>query len=150
MPVHFAKGTVCFGGTLRLYAVEDASNLDGSGIRIVADTASPLAWHDDSAVGCVAIHGDGKKIPLAPCGGWYDKVVNLQRHYLGHALAVDTADVTAFPADALLAGYRFAEVVSPDGFAFALENDKGVHNRKKNLTWTFSAPFNVVGKPRSL
>ena len=131
VPVHFAKGTVCFGGTLRLYAVEDASNPDGSGIRIVADAASPLAWYDDSAVGCVAIHGDGKKIPLAPCGGWYDKVVNLQRHYLDYALSVETADVTAFPADELPDGYRFVEGVSPDGFALALENDKVVHDRKK-------------------
>ena len=131
VPVHFAKGTVCFGGTLRLYAVEDATNPDGSGIRIVADAASPLAWHDDSAVGCVAIHGDGKKIPLTPCGGWYDKVVNLQRYYLGHALAVDMADVTAFPADELPDGYRFVEGVSPDGFVLALENDKIVYDKKK-------------------
>ena len=131
VPVHFAKGTVCFGGTLRLYAVEDASNPDGSGIRIVADAANLLAWYDDSAVGCVAIHGDGKGIPLAPCGGWYDKVLNLQRHYLDYALSVEAADIAAFPADELPDGYRFVEGVSPDGFALALENDKVVYDKKK-------------------
>ena len=79
--VFHSTATVCFGGTLRLYAVEDFSNPDGSGIRIVVDSSNLLAWYDDSGAmyGAAPSRGDGEGISFAPCGGWYDKVVNLQR-----------------------------------------------------------------------
>ncbi len=132
VPVHFAKGTVCFGGTLRLYAIADATNPDNSGRRIVVDSSAPLAWYDDSDVGCIAMNCDGEgMLSLAPCGGWYDKVVNLQRNYLDYALSVETADVESFPTDDLLAGYDYVSDATPDGFALALVGDKVDYDKKK-------------------
>ena len=145
--VFHSTATVCFGGTLRLYAVEDFSNPDGSGIRIVVDSSNLLAWYDDSSTGCVALYGDGEGISLAPCGGWYDKVVNLQRYYLDYALAVETADVSAFPADELPDGYGFVTGVSPSGFALALENDKVVHDRKKIVKTNRLTDFDLSVNP---
>lgn len=131
MYVDIASSTaaVCFGGRLRLYAAEDDSNSDGSGIRIVVDSSNLLTWYDVSSVGCVAIYGDGKGISLAPCGGLYDKVLNLQRYYLDRALSVVTVD--EFPADELPEGYAYVADVSPSGFGLVLSGDKIVYDKKK-------------------
>ncbi len=113
VPLFLAKSPYCFGGTLRLYAVEGADGLDGSGRRVVVDSSALLVWNNDNAA--ATYDGDGGfALELAPVGGWYDKIVNLQTHYLSRDFSVETA-TEELPAAAFASGYVASNEVSPNG-----------------------------------
>lgn len=134
IPVFQAKSPYCFGGEIRLYALRDEHAPDGSGMKIVVDENwSFMAWYNDKdAFGCDFFGEVGFEEGLWTCGGWYDKVVNLQRYYLDYALSVGTEEISEFPYE-LLPGddYSFVTAAQPDGFALMFENDKIVHDKKK-------------------
>ncbi len=131
VPVHVAKtSSYCVGGTLRLHAVEDERNPNESGLSVVVDSTSPFVWCTDLAT--ATYDGEeGFALELAPCGGWYDKVANLQAYYLDYALSVGTANVDEFPKEDLLTGYRYVTEAQPDGFALELVGDKVSYDKKK-------------------
>lgn len=130
IPVHHAKSSVCFGGTLRLYAVADEAWPDETGQKIVVDSSSLLLWCND--LSSSTYWGDeGYDIWLAPCGGWYDKVFNLQAYYLGQSISVATAAVDEFPAEALADGYAYSTIADPNGLALEFNGDKVVYDKKK-------------------
>ena len=118
MPVSFGETNGEMSVVLPLYAAKNKSVLAGwTGIRFPCGQApkEPVtgSWTDDVPVvqafgdeGVVWFNDDsnatydgkfGYGIGIHPVGGWYDKVVNLQRHYIGgdydHVFEVDTATV---------------------------------------------------------
>lgn len=132
IPVHHAKSSVCFGGTIRLYAVADETWPDGSGQKIGVDSSSLLLWCND--LSSSTYWGDeGYAILVAPCGGWYDRVFNLQAYYLGHSISVATAAVDEFPTEALADGYAYSTTADPNGFALEFSGDKLVYDKKKTV-----------------
>ena len=115
VPIYFVKSPCCFGGVLRLYAVPAENLPSGASSLVVVDAKSTLIWNNDN----VALSYDGKNgygIDLAPCGGWYDTVFNLQTYYLDYALSVDTVEIAGFPKEALGAGYSYVAEAQPSGF----------------------------------
>ncbi len=114
VPVFFAKSPQCFGGTLRLYAVADEENPDGSGRRVVVDSSGLLLWNNDSAAATYD-NEDGFRLSVSPAGGWYDKIVNLQAWYLTRDFSVETAASDELPAEAFASGYAAVDGVGPDG-----------------------------------
>ena len=134
IPIFQAKSPYCFGGEIRLYALRDEHAPDGSGMKIVVDENwSFMEWYNDKdAFGCDFSGETGFEEGLWTCGGWYDKVVNLQRYYLDYALSVGTEEISEFPYELLpSADYSFVTAAQPDGFALTFENDKIVHDKKK-------------------
>lgn len=130
IPVHYAKSSVCFGGTIRLYACADETWPDESGRKTVVDSSCQLLWCNDLPTS--TYWGDeGYAMWLAPCGGWYDKVFNLQAYYLGYALSIATADVDEYPSEDLADGYAYSRIADPNGFAVGFNGDKVVYDRKK-------------------
>lgn len=79
VPIYYGKSTWAFGGWLRLrYDSEQ-------GLPVVSDNqdgevcSMPLRWVN--AVSATTYAGEGYSLHLAPVGGFYDTVVNLQRYY---------------------------------------------------------------------
>ena len=118
MPVAFGETNGETSVVLPLYAAKNKSVLAGwTGIRFPCGQApkEPVtgSWTDDVPIvqafgdeGVVWFNDDsnatydgkfGYGIGIRPVGGWYDKVVNLQRHYIGgvydHVFEVDKATV---------------------------------------------------------
>ncbi|MDO5317100.1 MAG: Calx-beta domain-containing protein [bacterium] len=108
VPLFLSKSPYCFGGTLRLH-----SRADGV---VVVDSANPLLWNNDNPA-LAYDNQAGYQLALAPVGGWYDRVVNLQTYYLSRAFEIGTADVTDYPAEFVATGNTLVADVGPNGQA---------------------------------
>ncbi len=72
-----------------------------------------LVWEKNAAK-TTSHDGTAFAISVAPTGGWYDKVVNLQNYYMSRKFAVSTAETgDDLPAEALAKGYSFSTLSSP-------------------------------------
>lgn len=112
--VYFVRSPACFGGVIRMFKNED-------GIYVV-DGASELIWNNDKAE--LSYYGDGGwQIVFALTGGYFDKLINLQRYYLTSALSVQTADIHEFPSEVLTTGYSFETSVYPSGIPVNILGD---------------------------
>lgn len=129
VPVYFAKAPCCFGGTLRLYAVADEDVPDGSGRKVVVDSSEFLVWNNDNPA-VTRDNADGFRIELAPCGGWYDLVCNLQAYYIRAALELSTADISEFPKESVSAGFEVSTAVEPNGTALGVAGDAFTVDKK--------------------
>ena len=130
VPVYLAKAPVCFGGVLRLYAVEDPDQPSGAATKVVVDASRPLVWNNDNPA-TTYYNEEGYRLEPVPCGGWYDTVFNLQTYYLTHALSVGAADISEFPTEALPAGYVYSTEAEPNGFALGLAGNNVTYEKKK-------------------
>ncbi len=115
VPLFMAKSPYCFGGTLRLFA----RALDGA---VVVDSSALLQWNNDNAALTYA-NDAGYRLTLAPCGGWYDKVVNLQRYYLTRAFEVGAPAVEDFPPEMFAVGFTPVSGIGPKGDALDLSGN---------------------------
>lgn len=114
VPLHSAKSPNCFGGVLRLFA-------DKSG-KVVVDSTCELTWNNDDAK--LTYYGEeGWRIVVSPVGGWYDTVLNLQRHYLTRSFEVDVAESDEFPAELVAADFGMVTDVQPHGTPIDLVGD---------------------------
>ena len=112
--VYFVRSPACFGGVIRMFKNED-------GIYVV-DGGSELIWNNDKAE--LSYYGDGGwQIAFALTGGYFDKLINLQRYYLTSALSVLTADIHEFPSELLSTGYSFETSVYPSGIPVNILGD---------------------------
>lgn len=87
LPLHSATVTRLFGGNLALEWTEE----NAAGVALV-DSDGEFTWCNDSSVAMYDTEADewsGFDLTLAPVGGWYDTVSNLQAYYRRVALAVD-------------------------------------------------------------
>lgn len=112
VPLFFSKAPTCFGGVLRLIAVGTDEQPSGAMAAVVADAASGFVWNNDSPAATYQ-NMEGFSLSLAPCGGWYDTVFNLQTYYLDSAISIGTT--TSFPKESVPAGYVLSSVAQPDG-----------------------------------
>lgn len=126
VPLFLAKSPFCFGGVVRLYA-------DAEG-TVVVDSSAALLWNNDNKA-LTYDNENGYQIELAPVGGWYDKVINLQRHYLDRAFSIETAEADELPAELLADGYGFVYGTGPNemevdlaGNAFSVEKQSLTKN----------------------
>lgn len=129
IPVFFAKSPACFGGVLRLTAIDDPEQPSGALTRVVVDASRTLIWNNDDPATTYANEEGYRFDNVIPCGGWYDTVVNLQAYYLNYALSVGTADISEFPTEPLTSGYVYA-TVQPDGFAQSFSGNALVTTKK--------------------
>lgn len=117
IPVFQAKKPAVFGGLIEISLAEDGEG----GLVPVVDSTATLVWASDDAT--KTYDGTGWKYDLAPTGGWYDKVVNLQAYYLSSAFAIDAGSSDDLPEELLTAGYSFVSSTMPTGEAVELAGD---------------------------
>ena len=121
-----AKAQYCFGGTLRLFA-EGKDDLGRD--LIVVDSTSSLAWVcDDESLSYDGLEGFSYEI--APVGGYFDTVINLQRNYIDYAATIKTADVMEFPAETFT--YEPVSAQQPNGFSVGF-NMNNIELPKKSI-----------------
>lgn len=120
------KTKYCCGGTLRLF-VEGKDDLGRD--LIVVDSGRSLVWKNDN----VALSYDGQSVfsyEMAPVGGYYDTVINLQRNYIDYAATIQTADVLEFPSETFT--YEAISDQQANGFAIDF-NMNAVSVEKKSI-----------------
>lgn len=129
VPLFAAKSPYCFGGEILLRKRPiDGVNPDGRDFDVVATLPEDggLVWNNDNAA-LTYSGASGWSLALQPVGGWYDTVFNLQNHYRDCALAVDTADISEFPTEALTSGYAYVTGeeagLQPDGLPVDLQGN---------------------------
>ncbi len=114
VPIFLAKSPYCFGGVLRLYA-----NAEGT---VVVDSSATLEWNNDNKA-LSYDNENGYQIELTPVGGWYDKVINLQRHYRNRDFSVETAETWDFPEETVAEGFSLVDGSGPNEMSVDLSGD---------------------------
>ena len=110
VPVYAGNATYALGGEVEIA-------FPAGGEYPVLQPASKLAWARNAAK-LTSRDGTAFAISLAPTGGWYDKVVNLQNHYLNNEFAVSTiGSADELPPEALAKGYSFSTLSTPNDLA---------------------------------
>lgn len=103
--------------------------------------AAKLVWEKNAAK-TTSRGGTAFAISLAPTGGWYDKLVNLQNYYLSRKFAISAAETgDDLPAEALASGYSFSTLSTPNdlevsfsGNALSVAAQKLVKNKTTGLS----------------
>ena len=156
VPLFAAKSPYCFGGEILLRKQPiDGVNPDGKDFDVVATLPEDgsLVWNNDNAA-LTYSGAAGWSLALQPVGGWYDTVFNLQNHYRDCALAVDTAEISEFPTEALADGYAYVTGeeagLQPDGMAVDLQGNTLATDKKVTVKSGFlidlvgsTNPYNV-------
>ena len=93
VPVHYAKGSVAFGGEVVL-------RLDASDVPIVATDSR--VWWISTDVNSTYEGESGFIMEIEPVGGFYNTLYNLQAYYLGYDFQVKQIDVDADIPEELL------------------------------------------------
>jgi len=106
VPVYVGKATYAFGGDVKIAFPAGAE-------YAVVLPAAKLVWEKNAAK-TTSYDGTAFAISVAPTGGWYDKIDNLQNYYLGRGFALSTIENGEdLPAAALAKGYSFTTLSSP-------------------------------------
>lgn len=115
IPLFVGKATYCLGGLVRLSLGATAY---GNQLVPVADSASGLVWNDDKTA-FSGVKGTAK-FSLAPVGGWYDTVINLQRYYYnqGETMSFDGVPVTLLSNNLTLPKKASGDLGSNISFTF--------------------------------
>lgn len=110
VPVFMGKTTVySIAGVVKI-AYEDS--VDENALPVVAPAAK-LIWAKPASAANTR-DGTGFALSLAPTGGWYDKVKNLQAYFINRDFAAYGAESgDDLPAEALAKGYSFADNSTP-------------------------------------
>ena len=88
----------------------------------VSTYKTKLEWTKDGDAS--TYDGAGFRLSLLPSGGWYDTVVNLQRHYLGSAFTVETEPVTGIPEYLRYPGLAYTIDSTPHGVEAVLNGNE--------------------------
>ena len=119
MPVYAGSAAYAIGGDVKIA-------FPAGGEYPVVLPAAKLLWEKNAAK-TTSYDGTAFAISLAPTGGWYDKVVNLQNYYLGREFAISSIEGgEELPAAALASGYSFTTLSAP--------NDLGVSFTGNSMT----------------
>ena len=148
VPVYAGSATYAAGGDVKIA-------FPASGDLPVVLPSGKLEWEKNAAA-ATSRTATSFLMSLAPTGGWYDKVVNLQNYYLGREFAVSTVDSgDELPPEALASGYSFSTLSSPGdlgvsflGNAVSVAARKLVKNNTTGLTdfGTSVNPWNTTVK----
>lgn len=126
VPVYQADSDGCFAAELVLAMQADAGRVDGKSYKIVVREPSFAVWNRDDGVNRDGTCGWRRR--LCACGGWYDKLVNLQGYYNELAQRFWAESSGEFPAELLLEGYEVvatpSATVNLAGNAFSAETRK--------------------------
>ena len=122
MPVFAGSAAYVFGGEVKIA-------FPTNGEFSVVLPSEKLVWEKNAAK-TTSLDGMFFAISLAPTGGWYDNVVNLQNYYLNRGVsrfAIETIESgDDLPTAALTKNYSFSTLSSP--------NDLDVSFTGNNLT----------------
>ena len=125
IPLFASKTTYCFGGTLRIYrkpivvkkpdGTMENLDPDRKDFDTVVDSTTNmvgnLVWNNDDAK--LSYEGlSGWQLSMAPVGGWYDTVFNLQAYYKSFAMSLDSPTVADFPSQDLPEGFAFVDTLA--------------------------------------
>lgn len=125
VPIYFVKKPSVLVGNLRINRRVDEAGV----VSLTADPASGFVWATDSKT--ATRDNVGFRMDVMPAGGFWDKVVNLQAHYLDCDFSVDASDWDSLPEEAAAKGYELLAETSPDGLAVAVNgNALSVAKRK--------------------
>ncbi|MBR4466604.1 hypothetical protein IKS38_08585, partial [bacterium] len=134
IPAFAGSAAYAFGGDAKIA-------LPAAGEYPVVLPEAKLVWVKNAAK-TTSHDGTAFAISVAPTGGWYDKVVNLQNYYLSRKFAVSAAETgDDLPAEALTKNYSFSTLSSPNdlevsfnGNALSVAAQKLVKNKTTGLT----------------
>lgn len=122
VPLFMAKGTLCFGGELRIFVDKESG-------RPVVDSSRALIYNNDDPKFTYDNY-EGFRMNLEPIGGWYDLVINLQTYYLTMQFETETCDVYEIPGEAFMTDYFVTGNVQPSGTKVDVAGDAFVTDRK--------------------
>lgn len=151
IPVYAGNAGFAVAGTVILKYEQEGD------VLAVFEPASMLDWVR-SAAASTSRSGDGFSIQLAPTGGWYDKVANLQAYYLNGEFEIQAAESGEdLPAEALAAGYSFSmestpqalgvhftgNALVPDAYKVVKDATTGLYDFSKSVNpWNVAISFN--------
>ena len=119
VPVFAGTAAYAFGGEVKIA-------FPAGGEFPVVLPSKKVVWEKNAAK-TTSQDGTAFAISLAPTGGWYDKVVNLQNYYVNRGFAVSSiGSGDDLPAAALTKSYSFSTLSAP--------NDLGVSFVGNSLT----------------
>ena len=126
VPIYSFKSPTLFGGWLTVrFPAEGEPVMTIRKDLIVGD--DDIRWISEDAAG--AYPGVGFDIKIAPAGGYYDTVANLQRYYLGNMFAIefpsdDNLDILRDILKATYGGtYDFVAAANPVGMDVSVVGD---------------------------
>ena len=109
VPLYVGNSAYALAGTVKIaYGSDDADALP------VVQPAQKLVWMKNASA-TTSRDKAGFAIDIAPTGGWFNKIVNLQNYYLGRSFAITTIEGgNDLPAEALAKGYSFTTLSAPN------------------------------------
>ena len=147
VPIYIGKSTTyALAGVVQI-AYPEAG--DGEEAVPVAKPSAKLIWLKTKSA-TTSRDGSGFTISLAPTGGWYDKLVNLQKYYIDGEFAIQAAETgDDLPTAALDKGFSFATESTPSNAVRFVGNSLAVDARKlvKNNTLGLYDFVSVNGQP---
>ena len=153
VPIYIGKSTTyALAGVVQIAypKAEDEAEAEDSDAVPVAKPSAKLIWLKTKSA-TTSRDGSGFTISLAPTGGWYDKLVNLQKYYIDGEFAIQAAETgDDLPAEALAKGFKFATESTPQDLAVRfVGNSLAVNARKlvKNKTLGLYDFVSVNGAP---
>ena len=137
VPLYVGNANYSLAGALEI----DCSTDEAGEKSLTVKSAEKLVW-SKTAAATTSREGTGFSMSLAPTGGWYDKVVNLQTYYLDRDFSISSAESgDDLPSEALAKGYSFTTLSAPNdlavslvGNAFAVGAKSLVKNKTTGLT----------------
>ena len=148
VPVFVGTAAYVFGGDVKI------AYPAGGEIPVVLPS-STLLWEKNAAKD-TSEDGTAFAISVAPTGGWYDKIVNLQNYYANRSFAISSIESSdELPAAALAKGYSFSTLSTPNdleasfvGNSLAVSARKLVNNKTTGLAdfGTSVNPWNTTVK----
>ena len=149
IPVYVGNANYSLSGALKVVLPAEEGALP------VVQSADRLVWTKNAAK-TTSHTAAGFSISLAPTGGWYDKVVNLQTYYINRAFSVEGVVTEEYlPSEALASGYSFSMLSTPRdlgvdivGNAFSVSKQSLVKNKTTGLAdfGTSVNPWNTTVK----
>lgn len=141
VPVYAGTAAYAFGGEVNIkFPAEDEYP--------VVLTSAKLQW-ERNASKLTSLDGSAFAISLAPAGGWYDKVINLQNYYLNREFVVSSIDSgDDLPDAALVNGYTFSTLSSPNDLEASFVGNsltvptRGLVKNKTTGLYDFNASVN--------
>lgn len=89
-----------------------------SNTNLVIDSTSKLEWNKEGVAS--SFDGEGFSISIAPTGGFYNSLVNLQTYYLNRDFSIEAQPVDGIPAEMLPDEFDYTAETMPHGVGAVL------------------------------
>lgn len=147
VPVFQSDANGCFVALLQLTMQADSGRVDGKSYKIVFKSSDCMVfWNRDDGVNQDGSRGWSRK--FRSCGGWYDKLVNLQGYYNNLAQQFEAKSTGSFPPELLDEGYEI--IAEPHASVNLAGNAFAAAKNACNVTVKFNRTTGVAAGTSSI